>query len=97
QTAHGGEQRVRGNHAVALRAYERDTRIDEFLLRVEYVEGGALTHASLLAHAVKGDFGSLHLRLRGLNIGLGGIQLTPGLHDGLAHLVARCVEIDAAL
>ena len=61
---------IRGNHPVTLRADQRHARVDQFLLRVEHVERGALADTRFLAHAVERDFRRLHLRLRRLDIAL---------------------------
>src|SRR5581483_1812789 len=77
QAADRRQQRVRRNDPVALGADQRDARIHQFLLRVENIEGGALSHPRLLAHAVERDLGGLHLRLRRLNVRFGRIEQPP--------------------
>src|SRR5690606_26105107 len=57
----------------------------------------ALTDARLLAHAVECDLCGLHLRLRGLDIGLGRLELAPRLHHTLTCGIARVVEIEPPL
>src|SRR6185503_13060730 len=71
--------------------------IDQFLLRVEHVERGALADARLFAHAVERDLGRGDLRLRGDDLRLGRLQLAPRLHDARPYQVALHVELDAAL
>ena len=97
QPANGRRAACRTHHPVALGSHQRDPRIDQFLLRIEDVERGALADARFLAHAVERDLGGLDLGLRRLDIGLGGIELAPGLHHRLPHLVARGVEIEPPL
>ena len=51
------QQCVRGDDAVALRQHQVDAGVDQRLLGVEDVEGGALANARFLAHAVERDLG----------------------------------------
>jgi len=97
QPADARQQRIRRHHPVALGSNQRHPRIHKILLRGEDVEGRALADAGLLAHAVERDLGGLHLRLGRRDIGLGRIELAPGLHHGLAHGIARGIEVDALL
>ena len=73
KSAHRGENVVGRHHPVVLRRDQCDAGIDQSLLRIEYVERGALTHPGLFAHAIeshlgRGDLGlgSDHLRFGGL-------------------------------
>src|SRR5207247_5233027 len=56
-----GQDRVGGNHPVTLRGDQRDAGINQVLLRIEHVEGGALPDTGFLAHAVEGDLGRVDL------------------------------------
>ena len=97
QPARRRQERIGGDHPVALRADQRHAGVDQLLLRVEHVERGALADAGFLAHAVQRDLGGVHLGLGRLDLRLGGFELAPGLHQRLLRLVARRVEVDAAL
>src|SRR4029453_2783364 len=64
---------------------------------VEHVERGALADAGFLAHAVERDLGGGDLGRGGIDLRLGGLELPPALGHRRLHLVARSVEIEAAL
>ena len=55
QLADRRQQRIGRDDAVALCGDQQHTRVEQRLLRVEHVEGGALADLRLLAHAVEGD------------------------------------------
>jgi hypothetical protein len=76
-----------------LRGDKRDARIDQCLLRVEYVERGALPGLGLFANVI----GRRHLRLRGGDLRLAGYELSPGRDRVRADLVAGLIEIEALL
>ena len=61
----GGEQRIGGDNAVALRANEPRACRSEVLLGVEHVERGALAALRLPLHPGEGDGGGAYLGLRG--------------------------------
>ena len=63
EPAGGGEQRIGGDHAVALRADEPGARGHQVLLGVEHVERRALAGLRLLLHAGERDGGGAHLGL----------------------------------
>ena len=75
QAADCREQRIGRHHAVVLRRDQGDPCIHQILLCIEDVERGALTHASLLAHAVERNLGGGDLRLRGVDLRLGSLEL----------------------
>ena len=64
-----------------LRGHQSHTRIHEFLLRVEDIERGSLPDPRLFTDTVEGDFGGVHLRRGRLDLRLGGVQLSPALHQ----------------
>ncbi len=97
QTADGGQNLIGRDHAVVLCGHQRDARVDQRLLRVEHVEGGTLTSLGFFAHAVQRDLGRGDLRLRGLHLGLTGLQRTSPLHDRRAGLVAGGFEVETLL
>src|SRR6516164_565706 len=97
QPSHRRQKREGSNYPVALRAYQRHPRVNQFLLRVQHIERGALANARFLAHPIQCDLGRLHLRLRRLDIGFRCIKLPPRLYDVLPHLVARRLKIKPPL
>src|SRR5215207_2817715 len=82
EPAHRLYHREGVHDSVALGGDEVDAGGQEFLLRVENVEGCALADPRLLANAAEGDLGGLHLRLRRLNLGARGLKLAPGRYNG---------------
>ena len=77
QASDRGKQGVGSDHPVTLGADQRHACVDQFLLRVEDVERGALADTRLFAHAVERNFRRLHLRLRRIDIGLRCLELAP--------------------
>src|SRR5262249_35030115 len=61
----GAEQRIGGDHAVALRADQPRAGGREVLLRVENLERRALARLRFLLHAGERDGGRAYLRFRG--------------------------------
>ena len=90
-------KRIGRNHPIALRRHQRHAGVDQFLLRIEDVERGALTDTSFFSNAVKRGLGGAHLRLGGDDLRLGSFKLAPGLHDQLLGRVTLGIEIHAAL
>src|SRR5260370_42490409 len=76
---------------------ERSAGRNQRLLGIEHVERRALADPSLLAHAIKRDFGRSYLRGGGVDLRLGGVELTPTLGDVLLHRGARRVEVEPPL
>ena len=53
---------VRGDDAVVLCRHQRNPRVDQFLLRIEYIERGTLADARLFTHAIERDLSGVDLR-----------------------------------
>ena len=71
--------------------------VDQALLRIKNVKGGALAKLRLSTHAVDRLFGCCDLCGGVLDIGFGGILLRPGLHDLLTGLRADLLKRYALL
>ena len=94
QAAHRRKQREGCDDEVAPCDDQRLARVQQLLLRVEYVERRALADALLLLHAGERDLGSLDALVRGSDRAARRIHLRPGGDHGRAHLVAREVDLD---
>src|SRR6476620_156053 len=85
----GAEQRVGGDHAIALRANQARLCRDQVLLRVQNVQRSALAAGRFLAHAVERDRRGADLGFRCRHCDLGTFIGDPGTHRSGAGLVAN--------
>ena len=97
QPTYGVQDCIGRDHAIVLRGDERDTGVDQRLLGVQHVERCPLSGLGLFAHAVKGNLGSRHLRLRRRDLRLARHQLSPRGNNVGAGLIADLFEIEALL
>src|SRR5215210_3041299 len=93
----GLDHRIRRDDPVALRGDEVHAGVEQFLLRVQHVERGALPHPRLLAHARERDLGGLDLGLSGDDLRLSSLQRAPSGDDRGANLLAVDVDFDPSL
>ena len=82
--ARGGQQRVGRDDAVALRDHQRHAGVDQFLLRVEHVERGALADAASSRTPFSAISAAVTCCCVALDLRLGGFELAPGLHAASA-------------
>src|SRR5262245_44744648 len=93
----GAEQRIGGDHAVALRADQSRTGGREVLLGVEDLKRRALARLRFLLHAGKRDSGGAHLRFRGGERNLCPLEGDPGAQNRGLGLIADEFQHDAGL
>ena len=77
--------------------HQADLGIEQFLLGVQHVEGGARTDQGFLAHAVQGNFVGADLRFERGDARARGVELPPGADHVLGLRAARTVELVASL